>query len=248
MLITLSPAKSLDFETNYPSLHKTTPIFYTQTKNLVADLQKLGAEEIAEIMSISKKLAELNFERYQNFFNAQTRQALLAFDGDVYEGIDKANLTLDDLNFAQNVIIILSGLYGILRPLDAISPHRLEMGTDFKKINFLAKNLYQFWGDKITLEINKYDSKYLINLASNEYFKSINRNLCNKKIIDIIFKEKIANDFKIIGIHAKRARGLMANFIIKNKITNPEDLKNFNGEKYKFCASLSTSNQLIFTR
>lgn len=248
MLITLSPAKSLDFETKYLSVNKTKPIFCTQAKKLVTDLQKLSTDQIAEIMGISKKLAELNFDRYQNFFNAKKKQALLAFDGDVYEGIDKKNLSLDDLNFAQNIVIILSGLYGILKPLDEISPHRLEMGTDFKKINFFVKNLYQFWGDKITLEINKYDSKFLINLASKEYFESINRNLCNKKIIDIIFKEKIANDYKIIGIHAKRARGLMANFIIRNKISNPEDLKNFNYEKYKFSPTHSKANQLIFIR
>lgn len=248
MLIALSPAKSLDFETNFMLSNKSSPIFLKDTQKLVAELKKFSIEDLKGLMSISENLAKLNFARFQSFNHTKKRQAILAFDGDVYDGIDKKNYDLEDFNFAQNHLIILSGLYGFLRPLDEISPYRLEMGTDFKKTSFISKNLYEFWGDKITLEINKTKSQYLINLASNEYFQSINRKICNKKIIDIIFKEKKGGVYKIIGINAKRARGLMANFIIKNKILNPNDLRDFKLEKYQFSSQFSDSNQLVFIR
>lgn len=248
MLIALSPAKSLDFETNFMLSNKSSPIFLKDTQKLVAELKKFSIEDLKGLMSISENLAKLNFARFQSFNHTKKRQAILAFDGDVYDGIDKKNYDLEDFNFAQNHLIILSGLYGFLRPLDEISPYRLEMGTDFKKTSFISKNLYEFWGDKITLEINKTKSQYLINLASNEYFQSINRKICNKKIIDIIFKEKKGGVYKIIGINAKRARGLMTNFIIKNKILNPNDLKDFKLEKYQFSSQFSDSNQLVFIR
>jgi len=248
MLIALSPAKSLDFETNFMLSNKSSPIFLKDTQKLVAELKNFSIENLESLMNISKNLAKLNFERFQNFDQAKKRQAILAFDGDVYDGIDKKNYTIEDFKFAQNHLIILSGLYGFLRPLDEISPYRLEMGTDFKKNRFISKNLYEFWGDKITLEINKTESQYLINLASSEYFQSINRKICNKKIIDIIFKEKKGEIYKIIGINAKRARGLMTNFIIKNRITHLNDLKDFKLEKYQFSSQYSDSNQLVFIR
>lgn len=248
MLVTLSPAKSLDFKTPFEAVDKSSIIFKKETSKLVDAMKKLSTKDLVDLMSISTKLAELNYDRFQNFDDAPKKQAILAFDGDVYDGIDKKNYSESDFNFAQNHLVIISGLYGILRPLDMISPYRLEMGTDFKKINFLAKNLYNFWGDKITLEINKNPARYLINLASNEYFQAINRVKCNKKIIDIIFKEKKGAEYKIIGINAKRARGLMTDFIIKNKITKPQNLREFGAEQYVFSPAFSSDNQFVFTR
>jgi len=248
MLTIISPAKSLDFQTNFGKIISTKPFFYQEINQLIKAIKLLNTEDLQELMAISENLAKLNFDRFQNFENQPTRQAILAFDGDVYNGFDKKNFAKNDFEFAQNHLVILSGLYGLLRPLDLIQPYRLEMGIDFKKNQFICKNLYQFWGDKITLQINKYDDEYLINLASNEYFSAINKKICNKKIIDIVFKEQKNNQYKIIGINAKIARGLMANFIIKNKINKIKDLPDFNLENYQFSKKLSSDNQLIFIR
>ncbi len=248
MLTIISPAKTLDFQTIFGENSSSSPIFLAEQKKLLSAMKSLKIIDLQDLMAISENLAKLNFDRFQNFENQPTRQAILAFDGDVYDGFDKKNFAKNDFEFAQNHLVILSGLYGLLRPLDLIQPYRLEMGTDFKKIKFICQNLYEFWGDKITLQINKYEDEYLINLASNEYFSVINKKICNKKIIDIVFKEQKNNQYKIIGINAKIARGLMANFIIKNKITKIKDLLEFDLENYQFSKKLSSDNQLIFIR
>ncbi len=248
MLIVLSPAKSLDFSTNFKCTTTTKPIFQNETSQLVDHLKKITVDNLQELMSISKKLGELNYQRFQDFQKNPERQAILAFDGDVYDGIDKKNYNEKDFNFAQNHVIILSGLYGLLRPLDSIKPYRLEMGTNFKNFNFFIKNLYDFWSEKITQEINQNPAKIIINLASQEYFSAINSSKINKKIIEIIFQEKKNGNLKTIGINSKKARGLMTNFAIKNKISNPQNLQDFCEENYQFDSSLSNSKKWFFIR
>ena len=247
-LIILSPAKSLDFTTNFKCSNSTKPIFQKETATLVENLKKLSVDDLENLMSISKKLGELNHERFQNFQKNPERQAILAFDGDVYDGIDKKNYDEKDFNFAQNHVVILSGLYGILRPLDSIKPYRLEMGTNFKNFNFFIKNLYEFWNEKITQEINKNPAKIIVNLASQEYFSAINFSQINKKIIEIIFQEKKNGILKTIGINSKKARGLMTNFAIKNKISDPLNLQEFCEENYRFNPTISSNDKWFFTR
>ena len=248
MLIVLSPAKSLDFESNFKCLVATKPIFQKETLILTENLKRLASNDLQELMAISKKLGDLNYQRFQNFQNNQERQAILAFDGDVYDGIDKKNYDEKDFNFAQKHILILSGLYGLLKPLDLIKPYRLEMGTNFKNMDFFIKNLYEFWEDKIIQEINKNPAKIIINLASQEYFSAINSNKINKEIIEIIFQEKKDGIFKTIGINSKKARGLMTNFVIKNKIFDPQKLQKFCEENYRFNSTISNNQKWYFTR
>jgi cytoplasmic iron level regulating protein YaaA (DUF328/UPF0246 family) len=256
MIILLSPAKSLDFETKFSCKNYTIPHFAKETEKLAIALKKFSLADLEKLMGISKKLAELNFARFQNFekkFDLEnSRQALLAFDGDVYTPIEKNNFNEKDFAFAQNHIRILSGLYGLLRPLDLIQPYRLEMGTDFKKFKFLTKNLYEFWGDKISENLDEVaiaeSAKHIINLASEEYFSAINPKKVSTKIINCIFKEKKGNQLRIVGINAKKARGLMTNFVIKNKILDAKNLKDFSEEKYSFAPKLSNESNFIFTR
>jgi cytoplasmic iron level regulating protein YaaA (DUF328/UPF0246 family) len=248
MLIVLSPAKSLDFTTNFKCSIATKPIFPNETSLLVNNLKKLTIENLQDLMSISKKLGELNYQRFQDFQKTLERQAILAFDGDVYDGIDKKNYHEKDFDFAQKHLVILSGLYGLLRPLDSIKPYRLEMGTNFKDIKFFIKNLYEFWEDKIAQEINQNPAKIIVNLASQEYFSAINSKKINKKIIEINFQEKKNGVLKTIGINSKKARGLITNFAIKNKISNPQNLQEFNEENYRFNPSLSSNEKWFFIR
>lgn len=252
MITLLSPAKSLDFTTNFNCKNHSNHCFKKETLELISKLKKLNIQDLEKLMDISKKLAELNFNRFEDFskdFNLKnSRQALLAFDGDVYDGIEKNNFDENDFSFAQNHLRILSGLYGVLKPLDLIQAYRLEMGLDFKKLNFDFKNLYQFWGDKISLSLDSLNSSYIINLASNEYFLVINPKKIRAKIINVAFKEEKNGKLKIVGINVKKARGVMANFIIKNKITNPQDLKKFNQLGYKFVDKLSDPLNFIFIK
>ena len=243
MLTLLSPAKSLNYE---PSHHVgfTLPHFIAETKILAVQLKKFSVPDLEKLMGISKNLAELNHQRFQNFsenFDLEnSKQALLAFDGDVYKPIEAEKFTSEDLNFAQKTLRILSGFYGVLRPLDLIQPYRLEMGTNL--------NLYKFWSDKISQHLDSEGSKHLINLASEEYFSVINPKKISAKIINITFKENKNGSYKIIGIYAKKARGLMANFIIKNKITNPQELKKFQSENYRFAKEMSDEMNFVFVR
>lgn len=248
MLILLSPAKSLNFLAPTLPIKATTPAFLQDSKKLVDNLKKLSGKELENLMSISSKLAELNHQRFQNFslpFNqANSQPALFLFDGDVYQAMQIAQYNQKDLDFAQDHLRILSGLYGALKPLDLMMPYRLEMGTNMKEI--LGQNLPQFWQEKIAdflnQELKNQKEKTIINLASEEYFAAINPKKIDGKIINIIFKEGRNGAYKTVGLFAKKARGLMADFIIKNKLENKEDLKDFEVANYSFREEFS--NQL----
>ncbi len=249
MLAIISPSKTQDFSTsNIDEYTQTCQI--KQSKTLIKLLKTKTQDEIAQLMSISDTLANLNHELFQTFstpFNlTNAKQALLAFKGDVYSGIDTPSLSMADLKFAQSTLRMLSGLYGVIRPLDLIQPYRLEMGTRLE--NAKGKNLYEFWGNEISTILNEDEANTIINLASNEYFKGIDQKTLNAKIINIAFKEFKNNTYKIIGIYAKRARGLMVNYMIKNRITHAEDLKDFDKEDYQFRVDMSDGTTWVFTR
>jgi len=254
MLILISPAKSLDFETKSTSNNHSEAAFLKDSETLIKQLRKLSTDEISNFMGISPKLAQLNFERFINwqlpFSTDNAKQALLAFKGDVYTGLDAYSLNEEELQTAQNDLRILSGLYGVLKPLDLIQAYRLEMGKKLQTKK--GNNLYEFWGDKITKEINKTlmakNDKYLINLASNEYFKAVDKKKVKAEIITPVFKDFKNGQYKVISFFAKKARGLMTRFIIQNKITDPEHLKAFNSEGYIFNPQLSKKTELVFTR
>ena len=253
MIIVISPSKTLDFSPNPFQIH-TQPRQLEHSQELIETAKQLSLKELADLMKISEKLSQLNWQRYQDFqqpFNLDnSKQALLAFKGDVYGGIDSGNYTEEDFAFAQKHLRILSGLYGALRPLDLIQPYRLEMGTRLK--NKRGKNLYEFWGAQVTELLNR-DFKndpmpLLINLASIEYHKVIKPKALNTKLLTLSFKENKAGIYKTIGVHAKRARGLMTNFIIKNRITDAERIKAFNNENYVYNESLSSQQEWVFSR
>jgi cytoplasmic iron level regulating protein YaaA (DUF328/UPF0246 family) len=254
MLIVLSPAKSLDYD-NPPTTDKhTLPIFINESAKLVADLKKLSLQEVAELMDLSDKLAALNVARFgewsKKFTAKNSKQAILAFNGDVYEGLDAISLNSKALDYTQEHVRVLSGLYGVLKPLDLMQPYRLEMGTSFK--NAVGKDLYAFWGDKITLalkeELEKQKSKTLINLASDEYFKSVKADKLGSPIVAPVFQDEKAGKYKIVSFYAKRARGLMTRFIIDNKSDKAADLKDFDYEGYKFAPKESTDAKPVFRR
>ena len=254
MLIVISPAKKLDYETPSKTSVFTTPDYMGDSKQLIQRLRDFSALDLAELMKLSMKLAELNFDRYEAWkpkcTEKNAKQAILAFQGDVYQGLDAASFTAADFKFSQQHLYILSGLYGLLRPLDLMQPYRLEMGT--RLTTGRGKNLYEFWGNTITEGLNKQlkklKSRTLINLASNEYFKSVKTKELDADIITPAFKEFKNGDYKMIGIYAKRARGLMSRYIIKNKIKDPEALKEFDEEGYRFSSKLSKGNNWVFTR
>lgn len=253
MIIVISPSKTLDFTAN-PFKPHTLPRKLDQSQRLIDTAKQLSTEDLSNLMKISDKLSRLNWQRYQDFnipFSlSNAKQALLAFKGDVYGGIDSENYDEDDFNFAQKHLRILSGLYGALRPLDLIQPYRLEMGTRLQ--NQRGKNLYEFWDTQITELLNQdfSDSRtpVLINLASTEYFKVIKPKMLNAKILTLAFKENKSGVYKTIGIHAKRARGLMTNFIIKNRLTEAEQVKSFTLENYTFNSKLSSEKEWVFSR
>lgn len=252
MLILLSPAKSLDFKRTIKTNIASTPEFIKDANSIAAELQKYSVRQLKDLMGISNNLAKLNFERYMNWHNAnkntESKQAIRAFIGEAYRGLNAQEMSEKDLLFAQDHLRILSGLYGILRPLDAIQPYRLEMGTKIEIGEF--KNLYRFWDNKITDSINKAlgNSKTVINLASNEYFKSINKNKLKANIITPEFREYKNGVIKMITVYAKNARGQMTNFIIKNKIEDPELLKAFDIDGYQFDVNSSDMNKWNFIR
>ncbi|MDF1819622.1 MAG: peroxide stress protein YaaA [Immundisolibacteraceae bacterium] len=252
MIIVLSPAKSLDFETPAEHLPTSQPDFVDQSTALIAQLRKLGSGEIAGLMSISEKLADLNYQRYQSweprFTVDNSKQALLAFTGDVYQGLDATSFTEEDLQFSQQHLRILSGLYGLLKPLDLIQPYRLEMGTRFE--NSEGRNLYEFWGNQLTDELNRLlkTEKVLVNLASNEYFKAVKASQVVGEIITPQFKDLKNGKYKIISFFAKRARGAMARFVIENRLQHPEQLKQFDRQGYRFDAEQSQGNDWVFSR
>ena len=252
MLVVISPAKKLDENCDLDVISKfTVPPYLESSKKIIKALRGYSADNLSKLMNTSEKISELNYNRNIKwslpFNKSNSLQALLMFKGDVYKGISVKDFNKDDFLFAQKSLRILSGLYGILKPLDLIQPYRLEMGTQLQIGKH--RNLYDFWGDEITNILNSdKNNDYLINLASVEYFKSINVDNLKSKLINVSFKEKRDGKYKIIAIYSKRARGLMSRFIIKNKIIDPKSLKKFNLEDYKFNKTLSSDSDLVFTR
>ena len=249
MLAIISPSKTQDFSScDIKSYSQSRQLKHSQ--ELVSILKNKNQQQISKLMSLSEKLSKLNFERFQSFKTpfslGNAKQALLAFKGDVYNGIDASSLSSQDLEFAQNNVRILSGLYGVLRPLDLIQPYRLEMGT--KLNNKKGSNLYDFWGGDISDVLNEDESDLIVNLASNEYFKAIDKKILKANVLDIVFKEKKGQTYKVIGIYAKRARGLMVNYIIRNRLTSKESLKDFSDEGYRFDQKLSTGSSWVYLR
>jgi cytoplasmic iron level regulating protein YaaA (DUF328/UPF0246 family) len=250
MHIIISPAKTLDMKQRQMKLKSTLCPFLNKSQSLVNSLSQLKSNDIQALMEVSPKIGELNANRFNEwrtpFTSSNAKAAIYAFKGDVYSEINADSLTDDQLEFTQRNLSILSGLYGLLRPLDLMQAYRLEMGT--KISNKLGKNLYEFWGDQLTNELNLREQVWLINLASNEYFKSIRVAKLNAKVIQPIFKDEKNGVLKIIGIYAKKARGMMCRFAIENNIQNPEELKSFNLGGYSFIASISSDNEWVFTR
>ena len=254
MLTVISPAKNLDFETPAPTIKHTKASMLDDAQTLIDDLQSLAPQDVSNLMGISDKLGVLNYDRFQTWtlpFNlSNAKQAVLAFKGDVYIGLDAYSFEEDDFKFAQNHLRILSGLYGVLKPLDLMQAYRLEMGTKFA--NARGDNLYQFWGRKISDHLNKQlkkvDEQIIINLASNEYFKAVDKKVLNAEIITPVFKDWKNGQYKIISFFAKKARGLMSAYIIKNKIVQSEQLKNFDWAGYSYNEKLSKDKEWVFTR
>jgi len=254
MLIVLSPAKTLDFESPIKVNKTTEPDFIPRSAELISTLRTMPPAQIGSLMSISDSLAQLNFARYaswsKKFTPDNSRPAVLAFDGDVYEGLDARSLNARQLDWAQKHLRILSGLYGLLRPLDLMQPYRLEMGT--RLATKRGKDLYAFWGDQITEALNESltvaKAQALVNLASEEYFKSVKPAKLDRPVITPVFEEWKGGGYKIVSFFAKRARGLMARYAIEHKLTKPEQLKDFDSEGYAFDAKASNEARWIFRR
>lgn len=254
MLVVVSPAKNLDFDTPPITPINTQPDFLEQSEELVNVCRKLSPAKLSSLMKISDKLAGLNADRFDSwsrpFSTDNAKQAVLAFNGDVYAGLDANSLSEDDLQYAQRHLRILSGLYGLLKPLDLMQPYRLEMGT--KLATKRGKNLYEFWDnqitDKLNQEIAKQDQHILVNLASNEYFKSVKNKNINGQIVTPIFKDKKNGEYKVISFFAKKARGQMARFVIKNRLTHVDAIKDFTDLGYQYEPNESTDVKLVFTR
>jgi cytoplasmic iron level regulating protein YaaA (DUF328/UPF0246 family) len=254
MLIVISPAKTLDYETPATIKKHTQPDFLEDAQQLIDELRELTPPQVSELMGISAKLGDLNFGRYlswqQPFTADNAKQAVLAFKGDVYTGLDAESLKAADLNWAQKRLRILSGLYGVLRPLDLMQPYRLEMGTSFA--NQRGKNLYQFWGGKVTdslkKELSKESHPVLVNLASKEYFSVLQPKSLGAEIITPVFKDWKNGKYKIISFFAKKARGLMTRYIIENRIEDPEAIKKFDVDGYKYNPAMSSAGEWVFVR
>lgn len=253
MLTLVSPAKTLDYESPLATDTYTQPRFTEQSQQLIETLRKLSVQDVAELMKLSDKLASLNVARYQSWQPEHTpdnaRPAVLAFKGDVYTGLDAESFSEADFSFAQQHLRILSGLYGVLRPLDLLEPYRLEMGTRLKTAS--GDNLYQFWGDRITAALNeelKAADDVVINLASNEYFKAVQPKALNARLITPVFKDFKNGQYKIISFYAKKARGLMSRYIIQNRLDTPEAIKAFDLEGYYFSPEQSKGDTWVFLR
>jgi len=252
MIVLLSPAKSLDFEAKPHVSKHTEAAFLEESEYLVKKLKKYSAKKIGKLMHISPALSDLNHQRFQEwslpFDSSNAKQAALAFRGDVYRGWSVTNMSEADVDFAQDHVRILSGLYGILKPLDLIQPYRLEMGSKFV-VTPKVKNLYGFWKKKLTAHLNEEVGEgTIVNLASTEYFKSINTNDVQGNIITPIFKDAKNGEYKVIMTYAKIARGLMTRFIVSNRIDEVEQIKAFDTEGYVFNAAESNENDWVFTR
>jgi cytoplasmic iron level regulating protein YaaA (DUF328/UPF0246 family) len=254
MLFLLSPAKKLDYDTPLGVDLHTQPLFVEQAAALIKVLKKKSAEDIAELMDLSPALSELNVQRYSawkpTFTQKNSRPAVLAFNGDVYEGLQAESLSAAQLQWAQDHVAILSGLYGVLRPLDLMQPYRLEMGTRLQTPR--GKNLYEFWGSEIAEYLNERlegtKKPIVVNLASEEYFKSVDLKTLKARVVQCVFQEWKNGAYKVISFNAKRARGLMARYAIQHKIATPEKLQAFDSEGYAYDASASTPDKLVFRR
>lgn len=250
MLLLLSPAKKLDYDTPVRTTLHTQPLFVEQAMELISVLREKSVAEVASLMSLSEALAELNVARYAEWeadFDIQNaRQAVLAFNGDVYEGLRAPELSDSALKWAQKHVLLLSGLYGVLRPLDLMRPYRLEMGTRLKTGQ--GANLYAFWGGRIAEYINKQGHDVVVNLASEEYFKVVDRKVLKATVVQCVFQEQKGDAWKIISFYAKKARGLMARHVIDHRIDKPEGLKDFAEEGYAYAPDASTENRLVFRR
>ena len=254
MLLVISPAKTLDYETPLATARFTQPQFLDHAQELIGQLREMSPQQIGELMHLSDKLAALNVARYgswhPDFTPDNARQALLAFKGDVYTGLAAEDFSEADFDFAQDHLRMLSGLYGLLRPLDLMQPYRLEMGT--KLANARGNNLYDFWGERISGWLNEalaaQGDDILLNLASNEYFSSVKRKALKARIINTEFKDQKNGQYKIISFYAKKARGLMARYVIKERIRDPEQLKAFDYQGYRYSAEQSKPDSLVFLR
>lgn len=254
MLTIISPAKTLDMETPVPHSLSSFPDHLAKSQKLASAVQKLSLGQLSKLMGISNNLAQLNKERYSRWHTPYTKeeakQAVFAFRGEVYTGLDIDTFEEEDINYTQNHLRILSGLYGILRPMDLILAYRLEMGTKLKVDKL--DNLYSFWGslitDSIQEELKAQNASTLINLASNEYYKSIDKKRLKARIITPVFKDYHNGLYKIITFYAKKARGLMCRYIMKNRISEAEELKHFDLEGYYYSDPLSNDKQFVFTR
>jgi len=254
MLMLLSPAKSLDYETPPVTDRHTLPQFVSESAALIEVLKPLTPAQIATLMDLSDALSQLNVARYAawspKFTGRNSKQAVLAFNGDVYEGLDANTLSPEQLDWAQSHLAILSGLYGILRPLDWMQPYRLEMGT--RLANPRGKDLYAWWGDTLAEHLNgvlaKQGDDLIINLASQEYFKAVKRKALKARVVDCVFEDHKAGVYKVISFHAKRARGLMARHLIVNRITTVDGVRGFDAEGYGYVADASGPDRLVFRR
>ncbi len=254
MLFLISPAKSLDFAPPAAGVPHSQPLFVPQARALIDVLKQKSPQEIASLMHLSDSLAGLNVARYQawrpKFTAKNAKQAVLAFNGDVYDGLDAKTLAPDDLAWAQDHLCILSGLYGVLRPLDYMQAYRLEMGT--RLANPGGKDLYQFWGSQIANYLNTRlaadKTPVIINLASQEYFKSVDKKALKARVVDCVFEDFKDGQYKIISFYAKRARGLMARFAATQRLNQPEQLKDFDLDGYAFDGRVSQAERLVFRR
>jgi uncharacterized protein len=254
MLFLLSPAKSLDYDTPAGAVPHTQPLFVKQSAELIAILRDKSPQQIAELMDLSDALSGLNVARYQawsqKFTAKNSKQAVLAFNGDVYEGLDAKTLKPADLAWAQEHVCILSGLYGVLRPLDWMQPYRLEMGTQLP--NARGNNLYKFWGSRIAEYLNERlqadKTPVVVNLASQEYFKAVDQKALKARVIECVFEDFKGGKYKIISFLAKRARGLMARYAATRHVSTPKQLEKFNLEGYAFDKAVSQADRLVFRR
>ena len=250
MLIVISPAKTLDY--SHPEYNRhTQPDFPAEVKDLVGILREKSATQISKLMHLSESLATLNTERYQTFTETfspdNSKQALLAFKGEVYAKMEADSFSDADLEFAQQHLRILSGLYGLLKPLDLIQPYRLEMGTKLKTKK--GNSLYDYWGTKISKALNAASQgRMVVNLASQEYFKAVDKKTLQMPVITIHFKEHKEGSYQVVGVFAKQARGLMSRYAIQNRITDPEQLKVFHEDGYEFAERLSSAQDWVFVR
>ena len=252
MKVLLSPAKSLDFKTQLPTEKNSFLCFEKEAEYLNSILKRKSPKDLSNLMGISSKIADLNYERNHNwslpFTQKNARQAVYAFSGDVYRGLDAYSIDDEKIDYMQNTVRIISGLYGLVRPLDLIQPYRLEMGT---KLSFDSNmNLYDYWKEKITNQLNSElsENEPVLNLASNEYFKAIDSKVIRSEIYSANFKQLKDGNYKTIAIFSKKARGMMTRFIVDNNITEISDIKSFGYDGYRFHNELSTDNELVFTR